>query len=82
MLMGNSPSFFLCGAQHIFENVSTITITHSLNSLNFLCNVIVGDEIIFDYDLIILNNNSIRIDFNYERTGIVNLLIYNDIGCE
>ena len=81
LLMGTNPEYSLCGNQYDFENVSTFTIEHNLDSLNFLLNVIIDDEMVTDYKTTILNKSSIKLDFNEARTGIVNLLVYNETDC-
>lgn len=67
-----------CGYQYGFlDNKSEWVIPHNMKSRYFLIEVIVGDEIVKDYDLTILSEDVIKLNFGRPVNGYVNLLIFN-----
>ena len=80
LLMGDNPSNSLCGFQYEFSDLSTMTINHNTHSYYFLESIIVNNEVISNYDISIIDENNIKIDFNENTTGLINLLIFNENG--
>lgn len=78
LVLGNAQAYSLCGYQYTLFNTMTWTLAHNTGSLDFLLNVISNDEIINDYELTILDHNTIKLDFNEPKSGLVNILIYNN----
>lgn len=75
-LIGNNEFYSLCSFQYELINKSSGIISHNNNTIFFLIEVIIDNTIVKNYDLIILDENNIRIDFHSNVNAIINLLFY------
>lgn len=77
-LLTHRKEYGVCGYQYGFlDNRSTWIIPHNIKSKFFLIEVIINDEVVKHYDLTIIDENTIKLEFSTPINGYVNLLVYN-----
>lgn len=82
-LIGNNDYYSLCGFQYSLNNRSSAIISHNNNTLYFLIEVIINNEIINNYDLYIIDENNIKVDFGSNVNAIINILFYRfNVKCD
>lgn len=74
-VISNEPHYKFCGYQYTFNgNQSSWTIPHGMNSTDFVIEIVIDNIVQKIYDLQIVDENLLIINFGVPTNGFVNLL--------